>query len=77
MVNFELETYPSVDMSKPYKQRNILVSKPVKIMTLHRQDGPIPTVYSEPPKIGIMRRINSVEEDTESGLRVLFRDGYL
>lgn len=63
-------------MSKPYKRDTVLASKSVEIMTLHRQDNPIPTVYSEPPKTGVMRFINLSEEDDESGLRLYANLGF-
>lgn len=59
---FEPETRSSTSGNKLRKQDNVLASNPVEITTLHRQDEPIPTVYSEPPKTYIMRRIDLDEK---------------
>ena len=56
--NFKPEGHPpSPGLAK--KTGNVLATNLVEITTLYRQDEPVPTAYSEPPKTYHKRRVSS------------------
>ena len=68
-VNFVPEDRPSSGRTSNQKDA-VLASNPIEITTLGREDEPVPTVFSEPPKTVIMRRVDKgrnwgevIEED--------------
>jgi hypothetical protein len=65
--NFEPEIHP-FSLGKLRKRDDVLGSNPVEITTLYRQDEPIPTAYSEPPKAHTMQRV------TEDRTTTLFEE---
>ena len=64
---FVPEVHPQGTSTQQYA---VLASNPIEITTLQQEDEPVPTVFSEPPKTMIMRRVNTgrkwggiIEED--------------
>ena len=56
MVNFAPEVHSSSRGTANQKEF-VLASNPIEVTTLFREDEPVPTVFNEPPKTTIMRRI--------------------
>lgn len=59
MLSFQTDKFEPEIHPASRKRDFVLLSSPVEITTLYRQDEPIPTVYSEPPTTHIMRRLDS------------------